>query len=118
VIFKTVKVAKPWGFELIWARTDIYVGKILHVKKGEKLSLQYHNVKDETIHLLTGRLRFEIEEDGKMMVKEMMPGDSYHIRPKMKHRMDAIEDCDILEASTPQLDDVVRLSDAYGRAGT
>jgi quercetin dioxygenase-like cupin family protein len=115
-MFKPVRVEKPWGHELIWAHTDKYVGKILHVKKGEKLSLQYHDFKDETIHLLSGSLRFEIEEDGAMAVHVMAPGASYHIRPHMKHRMEAAEDCDILEASTPQLDDVVRLQDAYGRA--
>lgn len=115
-MFTPVRVEKPWGHELIWAHTDQYVGKVLHVKKGEKLSLQFHNFKDETIHLLSGSLRFEVEEDGAMAVRLMSPGSSYHIKPHTKHRMEAVEDCDILEASTPQLDDVVRLQDAYGRA--
>ncbi|MFA6032987.1 MAG: cupin [Myxococcota bacterium] len=114
-MFKPVRVEKPWGFELIWAHTDIYVGKVLHINAGQRLSMQYHNLKDETIHLQTGKLRFEIEENGVMLIKDLAPGESYHIKPKTKHRMVAIETCDILEASTPQLDDVVRLDDVYGR---
>jgi quercetin dioxygenase-like cupin family protein len=114
-MFTPKKIEKPWGYELIWAQTDQYIGKILHVNKGQKLSLQFHNIKDETIHLLAGRLRFEIEENGVMVIRTLTPGDSYHIKPKCKHRMDAEEICEILEASTPFLDDVVRLQDAYGR---
>ena len=115
------RVEKPWGHELWWARTDRYVGKILHVKKGESLSLQYHNVKDETIMLQSGRLLFETRptgEEGELRKVEMSPGDVFHITPGTLHRMTAIEDCDIVEVSTPELDDVVRLEDRYGRAGT
>jgi quercetin dioxygenase-like cupin family protein len=114
-MFKPVRVEKPWGHELIWARADQYVGKILHINKGERLSLQFHNIKDETIHLLAGRMKFEIEENGVMVVRTLMAGESYHIAPKTKHRMEAEETCDVLEASTPHLDDVVRLNDSYGR---
>jgi len=109
------RVDKPWGYELHWARTDRYVGKIIHVNKGHALSLQYHNVKDETIFLQSGRLLFEIEVNGALTGREMAPGEAVHITPKTVHRMTAIEDSDILEASTPELQDVVRLEDRYGR---
>ena len=109
------RVEKPWGYELHWAKTDRYVGKVLHVKAGHALSLQYHNRKDETIYLYSGRMLFEIERDGQLTRQEMRPGDSVHVTPKTVHRMTAIEDCDILEVSTPELDDVVRLEDRYGR---
>ena len=110
------RVEKPWGYELIWAHTDRYVGKVLHVNKGESLSYQYHVVKDETIRLLSGVLSMDIEIDGERGKLELMPGDCLHIVPGMKHRMIALEDCDVLEVSTPELDDVVRLEDRYGRA--
>ena len=109
------RVEKPWGYELHWAKTDRYVGKVLHVMAGHALSLQYHNVKDETIYLYSGRMLFEIERDGVLTRQEMRPGESVHVVPKTVHRMTAIEDCDILEVSTPELDDVVRLEDRYGR---
>ena len=109
------RVEKPWGYELHWAKTDRYVGKIIHVNKGHALSLQYHNVKDETIFLWTGKQLFEIEIDGKLTGREMKPGEAVHITPKTVHRMTALEDSDILEASTPELHDVVRLEDRYGR---
>lgn len=112
----TQKVEKPWGYELIWAHTERYVGKILHIKKGESLSYQYHVVKDETIRLLSGVLDMDIEINGNGDKLRMMPGDCLHITPGMKHRMIAAEDCDVLEVSTPELDDVVRLEDRYGRA--
>ncbi|MBI3183312.1 MAG: cupin domain-containing protein [Myxococcales bacterium] len=112
------RVEKPWGHELIWAHTDRYVGKVLHVKQGHKLSLQYHHRKDETIHLQSGRLVLVVDEGGGLFERELSPGESYHIRPMTKHRMVALSDCDILEVSTPELDDVVRLEDAYGRAGS
>lgn len=110
-------VEKPWGHELIWAHTDRYVGKILHINKGESLSYQYHVVKDETIRLLTGVLEMDIERDGERRKLRLIPGECLHIAPGMKHRMSAVEDCDVLEVSTPELDDVVRLEDRYGRAG-
>jgi quercetin dioxygenase-like cupin family protein len=109
------RVEKPWGYELHWAKTERYVGKVLHVKAGHALSLQYHNVKDETIYLYSGRMLFEIERNGKLTQEEMRPGDVVHVTPKTVHRMTAIEDCDVLEVSTPELDDVVRIEDRYGR---
>jgi mannose-6-phosphate isomerase len=109
------RVEKPWGYELHWAKTDRYVGKLIHVNAGHALSLQYHNVKDETIYLHAGKLLFEIHENGKPTEREMHPGDSVHITPKTVHRMTAIEDSDIFEVSTPELHDVVRLEDRYGR---
>ena len=109
------KVEKPWGYELHWAKTDRYVGKVLHVRAGYALSLQYHNVKDETIFLWKGKIVFEIQEGERMVKREMLPGESVHIRPHTIHRMTAIEDSDIFEVSTPELDDVVRLEDRYGR---
>jgi quercetin dioxygenase-like cupin family protein len=110
------RVEKPWGYELHWAKTDRYVGKLIHVNAGHALSLQYHNRKDETIYLHSGKLLFEIAERGKDLVKrEMHPGERVHITPTTVHRMTAIEDSDIFEVSTPELDDVVRLEDRYGR---
>ncbi len=112
------RVEKPWGYELIWADAPRYVGKILHINRGHRLSLQYHNRKEETIHVLAGQLRLVVDEGTGLTEIDLAPGDSYHIVPLTKHRMIAITDCDLLEASTPELDDVVRLEDAYGRAGT
>jgi len=109
------RVEKPWGYELHWAKTDRYVGKIIHVNQGHALSLQYHNQKDETIFLWSGKLLFEIEVDGRLTQREMKPGEAVHVTPKTVHRMTALEDSDILEASTPELHDVVRLEDRYGR---
>ena len=109
------RVEKPWGYELHWAKTERYVGKILHVKAGHALSLQYHNLKDETIYLYAGTMRFEMELDGELTSRQLQPGDSVHVTPRTVHRMTALEDCDVLEVSTPELDDVVRLEDRYGR---
>jgi mannose-6-phosphate isomerase-like protein (cupin superfamily) len=109
------KVEKPWGYELHWAKTDRYVGKVLHVNSGHALSLQYHNRKDETILLWAGHMLFEIERNGSLAKIEMKPGDRIHVPPKTVHRMTALQDCDIFEVSTPELDDVVRLEDRYGR---
>ena len=109
------RVEKPWGYELHWAKTARYVGKILHITAGHALSLQYHNVKDETIYLQSGKMLFEYEEGGRLMSREMHPGDVFHVTPKTVHRMTAIEDCDVFEVSTPELDDVVRIEDRYGR---
>ena len=110
------RVEKPWGYELHWAKTDRYVGKVIHVNGGHALSLQYHNIKDETILLWRGKLRFEIKREDAFDAFDMNPGDHVHVAPKTVHRMTAIEDCDIMEVSTPELDDVVRLEDRYGRA--
>jgi mannose-6-phosphate isomerase-like protein (cupin superfamily) len=115
------RVEKPWGYEIWWALTERYVGKILHVNKGGSLSLQYHNVKDETILVQTGRLLFETrgkDETGELRRMEMGPGDVFRITPGTLHRMTGLEDCDLVEVSTPEIDDVVRLEDRYGRAGT
>ena len=109
-------VDKPWGHEFIWASTDCYVGKILHVKAGEALSLQYHRVKDETIMVLSGRLLLEFFAEGEEpRTRELGPREPVHIAPGLRHRMIAIEDTDVLEVSTTELDDVVRLEDRYGR---
>ena len=109
------RVAKPWGYELHWAVTERYVGKVLHVNAGQALSLQYHNRKEETILLWSGRLLFEIQEGDRLVRRELKPGDRVHVTPKTVHRMTAIDDCDIFEVSTPEIDDVVRLEDNYGR---
>lgn len=115
---ESTTVDKPWGHELIWAKTDRYVGKILHVRAGEALSLQYHRVKDETIMVLSGRLRLEFFADGEAPRDcELLPRDPFHVPPGLRHRMIAIEDTDVLEVSTPELEDVVRLQDRYGRTG-
>lgn len=116
-LMEPIRVEKPWGHELIWALTDRYVGKILHVKAGHALSLQYHERKDETLFLLSGELRFWVGPlGGELEEVELLAGQSYHIPPGMVHRMEAVTDCEILEASTPELDDVVRLEDRYGRS--
>lgn len=117
-VVKGAVVDKPWGYEIIWAHTERYVGKILHINKGESLSYQYHVVKDETVRLLSGLLEMDVERDGQRGKLRLAPGECLHIVPGMKHRMTAIEDCDVLEVSTPELDDVVRLEDRYGRAGS
>ena len=103
------RVAKPWGEEIIFAETERYAGKILVVRQGEILSLQYHEKKEETLYLYRGRVRLWIEEDGALQERIMLPGDSRHIRPLTRHRMEALEDSEIFEVSSPELDDVVRL---------
>ena len=112
------RVEKPLGYELHWAKTDRYVGKIIHVNAGHALSLQYHNVKDETIYLHSGLLLFEIQQGQDLVKREMHPGERVHITPKTIHRMTAIQDSDIFEVSTPEIHDVVRLEDRYGRVDT
>jgi mannose-6-phosphate isomerase-like protein (cupin superfamily) len=116
LLTKGTIIDKPWGHELIWAHTGRYVGKILHIRKGESLSYQYHRVKEETIRLLAGVMEMDVEVDGQRSKLSLKSGDCLHIIPGMKHRMTALEDCDVLEVSTPELDDVVRLEDRYGRA--
>lgn len=112
-------VEKPWGHELIWAETERYVGKILHVKAGERLSLQYHVHKDETVMVLSGRMQLEHYKEGEApSLLELGPRQPFHIEPGTRHRMIALEDTDIVEVSTTELHDVVRLEDKYGRAGT
>jgi mannose-6-phosphate isomerase-like protein (cupin superfamily) len=112
---KPRRVEKPWGYELWWARTDRYVGKLLHVKAGTQLSLQYHVKKDETIHLWSGDMVLVLEVDGRPVDHPMKAGESYHVKPGTVHRMRAISDCDVLEVSTPEVEDVVRVEDDYGR---
>jgi mannose-6-phosphate isomerase len=116
--FETRRVEKPWGHELIWALTDIYCGKLLFVKAGHSLSLQFHREKDESWLVHSGRARIELSRAGDAVSKEEVvgPGAAFRFPPGTVHRVTALEDTTILEASTPQLDDVVRLEDAYGRA--
>jgi mannose-6-phosphate isomerase-like protein (cupin superfamily) len=112
------RVPKPWGYELIFAKTERYVGKILHINRGESLSLQYHEIKEETLFVVGGELKLTIEIDGERREFPLRAGEAFHIAPRMIHRMEAIEDTDVAEVSTPELDDVVRLEDRYGRTGT
>ena len=109
------RVDKPWGYELIWARTDRYVGKVLHVRAGHVLSLQYHNRKDETMHVLRGELILRTQPGDQLEERRFKAGESAHIPPKLIHQIEAVADSDVLEASTPELDDLVRLQDRYGR---
>jgi mannose-6-phosphate isomerase-like protein (cupin superfamily) len=110
------RVEKPWGHELIWARTDRYVGKILHVKAGHILSCQYHHKKDETMHVLRGELVLRTGTAEQLDERPFRAGESVHIPAGLVHQIEAVVDTDVLEASTPELDDLVRLSDRYGRS--
>lgn len=111
-------IDKPWGHELVWAQTDRYVGKILHVRAGERLSLQYHEQKDETLMLLSGKVMLEHFAAGEAMTQsELVVRAPFHVPPGLRHRMIAVEDSDVVEVSSPELDDVVRLEDKYGRVG-
>lgn len=113
------RVDKPWGHELIWAHTDRYVGKILVIEAGRRLSLQRHRVKDESIYVATGRLRLSLEDDeGTVRVEEIGPGEYRRVPTGRIHRYEAIERCELIEVSTPELDDVIRLEDDFGREGT
>ena len=112
------RVEKPWGYELVWAETDRYVGKILHITAGQKLSRQYHVKKDETFLIESGEMDLEIGQGPETKVIRMRVRDAYHCVPGTIHRMVAVTDVDVIEVSTPELDDVVRLEDAYGRQGT
>ena len=114
-------VPKPWGHETIWASNELYVGKILHINAGQALSIQYHNVKDETVYLLAGKIIYRIWQNGSEGAPTdigLQIGQSYRITPNTIHQMEAVTDCDVLEVSTNHLDDVVRLTDRYGREGT
>ena len=114
----TRHIDKPWGHEEIWAETDRYVGKILCITAGHRLSLQHHERKDETIRILEGEMELEIEDnDGVMRTIRMKRGMTAHIAPYQKHRMVAVTDVELVEVSTPELDDVVRHEDDYGRGG-
>lgn len=117
--FEPRKVDKPWGWELIWALTDEYCGKLLFVRQGESLSLQYHERKDESWRVHEGRAELELGAVGEELERlEIAAGDCFRFRPGTVHRVRALEDLLVLEVSTPHLDDVVRLEDAYGREGT
>ena len=118
--FEPRRVEKPWGSELIWALTDEYCGKILFVKAGESLSLQFHNVKDESWYVLEGRAHVELGKagEGALAQEVIVAGAAFRFRPGTVHRVRALDDTRILEVSTPQLDDVVRLEDSYGLEGT
>ena len=113
-------VPKPWGHETIWAHTDRYVGKILHIKAGHALSVQYHERKDETVYLLRGEMKYWVQTGtgDELEDQRLREGDAFRITPGTVHYMEAVTDCDVLEASTPELDDVVRIKDRYGRQGT
>jgi mannose-6-phosphate isomerase-like protein (cupin superfamily) len=109
-------IKKPWGGEYIFALTENYAGKVLTINKGHRLSLQYHEEKEETLYLLKGSLRLKIEDArGRLMVRSIKPGVAFTIKPKKIHRMEALKDCEIIEVSTPELHDVVRLEDDYNR---
>ena len=113
------RVEKPWGWELVWAETESYVGKLLHVRAGQALSLQYHEVKDEAWLVQEGRASLELGEvGGELETVEIGPGDTFRYRPRTVHRVTAIDDLTVVEISTNHLDDVVRLEDHYGREGT
>lgn len=108
------RIEKPWGYEIWWAVTDHYVGKLIHVNAGESLSLQYHVKKHESMYLIKGEA--EMVLDGQS--RPFHPGEAIIIAPPTRHRLTAISDVDVIEVSTPELDDVVRLEDRYGREGT
>jgi mannose-6-phosphate isomerase len=112
------RVDKPWGYEVVWAETPRYVGKILHIAAGHKLSRQYHVKKDETFLVEKGEMDLEVGAGDERRVIRMAARDSFHCTPGTIHRMVAVTDVDVIEVSTPELDDVVRLEDAYGREGT
>jgi len=112
------RVEKPWGYEIRWAITEHYLGKILHINAGEALSLQYHDRKDECILVVKGEMDYDLgDAGGDIRRVRLAEGDTVHVTPGTRHRMTAVTDCDIFEVSTPEIDDVVRLEDRYGRAG-
>ena len=113
------RVEKPWGYEIIWAHTDRYVGKLLVINTGRRLSFQYHEAKDEWIHVLSGRLLLTLEDDAGVIADcELGPGAGAHVKVRRRHRYTAIETCTVIEVSTPELDDVIRIEDDFGREGT
>src|SRR5271166_4021949 len=112
------RVTKPWGYEVVWAETDRYVGKLLHISSGHRLSRQYHVRKDETFFVKSGEMDLEVGQGAEVRVSRMREGDSFHCPPHTVHRMVAVTDVDVIEVSTPELEDVVRVEDAYGREGT
>jgi mannose-6-phosphate isomerase len=118
-VFTPRVVAKPWGQELIWALTDRYCGKVITIDPGRRLSLQYHEEKDEAILVTSGRLLLHLEgDDGEMTTRELGPGEAAHVAVGRRHRYEAIERVELVEVSTPELGDVVRVEDDFGREGT
>lgn len=116
-VFEPTRVEKPWGYEILWAHTDRYVGKILHIEPGQLLSLQYHEKKHESIYVLRGRMVFRYRDaGGELREREMIAGQAQQVPTGLVHQFEALERTDVLEASTPHLDDVIRLKDKYGRA--
>jgi len=114
--FPVRRIEKPWGYELLVAQTPRYVGKILHIEPHQALSLQYHQKKDETFYVASGEIELHIEQGGQLVRRPLRRGESYHVVPPTRHRMVAGADgCELFEVSTPELDDVVRLEDRYGR---
>jgi mannose-6-phosphate isomerase len=118
--FEPQRVEKPWGYELIWALTDVYCGKVLFVRAGQALSMQFHREKDESWYIQSGRAKLELGRAGESVLDEevVSAGACFHLAPGTVHRVTALEDTAILEVSTPQVDDIVRLEDRYGRAET
>ena len=114
------RISKPWGYEKIWAQSERYVGKIIHINAGHELSVQYHNKKDETVYLLSGQIIYRVQRNGDEVLDDvhLQVGESFRIIPGTIHQMVAVTDCEVLEVSTPEVDDIVRLSDKYGREGT
>ncbi len=113
------RVEKPWGRELIWTETERYVGKVIAIEAGRRLSLQYHEQKDESVYVVSGRLRLHLEDaDGGMGWLDLGPGEFARVPTRRRHRFEALERVELIEVSTPELDDVVRLEDDYGREGT
>jgi mannose-6-phosphate isomerase len=113
------RVDKPWGHELHWAVTERYVGKLIAITAGRRLSLQYHDHKDESIYVIRGRLRLHLEDDaGAMTLRELGPGDFARVPVGRRHRFEAVDDVELIEVSTPELDDVIRVEDDFGREGT
>jgi len=110
------RVEKPWGHEIVYAHTDRYAGKVLSIRAGERLSLQYHRLKEETIYVLSGALELVVEEGGTLVTRTLSRGEAFHIPAGVRHRMIAHADTEVAEVSSPELDDVVRLEDEYGRA--
>ena len=117
--FATRRVDKPWGNELIWSLTDRYCGKVITIETGRRLSLQYHERKDESIYVLSGRLRLHLDDEaGAMVVRELGPGESARVPVGRRHRFEAAERVELIEVSTPEVDDVIRVEDDFGREGT
>ena len=113
------RVDKPWGHELIWVLTDRYCGKVIVIETGQRLSLQYHERKDESVYVISGRLLLHLEDDaGVMTVRELGPGESARVPVGRRHRFEAAERVELIEVSTPELDDVIRVEDDFGREGT